>query len=114
MQMITLSTQLIKTEIFESRFGYCPLIWMFHSRGLNNKINCIHERTLRITYKDKSSTFQGLLEKDDSVSIHHRNIPKLVIEIYKLLHGFSPPILNDIFVPVSRPYNFRRNDTLQR
>ena len=33
---------------------------------------------------------------------------------YKVLHGFSPPILNDIFVPVSRPYNFRRNDTLQR
>ena len=48
------------------------------------------------------------------LSIHHRNIQKLVIEIYKVLHGFSPPILNDIFVSVSRPYNFRRNDTLQR
>ena len=58
----------------ESQFGYCPLIWMFHSRGLNNKINRIHERALRITYKDKSSTFQELLEKDNSVSIHHRNI----------------------------------------
>ena len=97
-----------------AQFGYCPLIWMFHSRGLNNKINRIHERALRITYKDKSSTFQELLEKDNSVSIHHRNIQKLAIEIYKVLHGFSPPILNDIFVPVSRPYNFRRNDTLQR
>ena len=30
------------------------------------------------------------------------------------LHGFSQPILNDIFVPVWRPYNFRRNDTSQR
>ena len=89
-------------------------IWIFHSRRLNNKIYCIHERALRITYKDKSSTFQELLEKDNSVSIHHRNIQKLAIEIYKVLHGFSPPILNDIFVPVSRPYNFRRNDTLQR
>ena len=98
----------------ESQFGYCPLIWTFHTRVLNNKINRIHERALRITYKDKSSTFQELLEKDNSVSIHHRNIQKLAIEIYKVLHGFSPPILNDIFVPVSRPYNFRRNDTLQR
>ena len=87
---------------------------MFHSRGLNNKINRIHERALRITYKDKSSTFKELLEKDNSVSIHHRNVQKLAIEIYKVLHGFSPPILNDIFVPVSHPYNFRRNDTLQR
>ena len=87
---------------------------MFHSRGLNNKIKRIHERALRITYKDKSSTFQELLEKDNSVSIHHRNVQKLAIEIYKVLHGFSPPILNYIFVPISHPYNFCRNDTLQR
>ena len=53
----------------ESQFGYCPLIWIFHSRGLNSKINRIHERALRITHKDKSSTFQELLEKDNSVLI---------------------------------------------
>ena len=98
----------------ESQFGYCPLIWMFHSRGLNNKINRIHERALRITYKDKSSTFQELLEKDNSVSIHHRNVQKLAIEIYKVLHGFSPPILNHIFVPILCPYYFCWNDSLQR
>ena len=79
---------------------------MFHSRRLNNKINCIHERALRITYKDKSSTFQELLEKDNSIEIHHINIKKPAIEIFKVLHGFSASILNDIFVPVSRPYNF--------
>ena len=33
-----------------SQFGYCPLIWMFHSKALNNKINSIHERALRISY----------------------------------------------------------------
>ena len=104
----------IMKAFVESRFGYCPLIWMFHSRGLNNKINRIHERALRITYKDKSSTFQELLEKDNSVSIHHRNVQKLEIEIYKVIHRFSPLILCDIFVPVSRPYNFCRNETLQR
>ena len=97
----------------ESQFGYYPLTWMFHIRGLNNKIKRIHERALRITYKDKSSTFQELLEKDNSASIHHRNVQKPAIEIYKVLHGFSPPILNYIFVPISCPYNFHQNDTLQ-
>ena len=52
----------IMKAFVECQFGYCPIIWMFHSRGLNNKINRIHERALRITYKDKSSTFQELLE----------------------------------------------------
>ena len=90
----------IMKAFVDSQFGYSPLIWMFHSRGLNNKIDRIHERALKITYKHKYSTFQELLQKDNSVSIHHRNVQKLVIEIYKVLHGFSPPILNDILVPV--------------
>lgn len=50
----------------ESHFGYCPLMSMFHVRGLSNKINRIHERVLRITYKSKSSTFQIPLEKGTS------------------------------------------------
>ena len=42
--------QIIMKSFIELQFGYCPLIWMFHSRGLNNEINCIHERALRTTY----------------------------------------------------------------
>ena len=48
--------RVIMKSFIESQFGYCPLIWMFHSRGLNNKINRIHERVLRITYNEKSSS----------------------------------------------------------
>ena len=32
-----------------SQIGYCPLIWMFHNRTLNNTINRIHEQALRIS-----------------------------------------------------------------
>ena len=32
----------------ESQFSYCPLVWMFHSRTLNNRINKLHERALRL------------------------------------------------------------------
>ena len=98
----------------ESQFGYSPLIWMFHSRGHNKKINRINERALRITYEDKFSTLQEPLEKDNSVLITYRNIQKLDKEMYKVLNGLSPPILNDIFVLVSRPYNLRINEALQR
>ena len=50
-----------------SQFGYCPLIWMFHSRRKNHKINNLHERALRIVYKDNFSSFEELLPKDKSV-----------------------------------------------
>ena len=41
----------------ESQFNYCPLIWMFYSRTLNNKINRLHERVLRIFYSDTNHRF---------------------------------------------------------
>ena len=49
-----------------SQFSYFPLIWMTHRMGLNNKFNHIHERALRIVYKDFSTSFEGLLAKDKS------------------------------------------------
>ena len=40
----------IKKAFINSQFGYCPLVWMFHSRKLNNRINKIHERSLCLVY----------------------------------------------------------------
>ena len=49
--------QIVVKSFIETQFGYCHLIWMFHSRGLNNKIKRIYERALRITYDDKSRSY---------------------------------------------------------
>ena len=78
----------------ESQFNYCPLIWMLHSRTLNNKVNRIHERALRTVYSDYNSSFNELLDKDGSFTIHQRNVQSLAIEIFKYLHGLSPAILS--------------------
>ena len=81
---------------------------MFHSRRLNNKINSIHERALRVTYQDNTSTFQELLNKDNSVSIHHRNLQVLATEMFKIHRGLSP------FVSKTSLHNLRRNDTFEK
>ena len=70
---------------------------MFHSRKLNNRINKIHERSLRIVFDDNISTFNELLMKDNSVTIHERNIQNLAIELYKVLNRLSPQIMSLIF-----------------
>ena len=54
---------------FMSQFGYCPLVWMNHSRTLNNRINGL-----------LSSSFSELLEKDKSVTMDHRNLQTLAEE----------------------------------
>ena len=64
-----------------SQFEYCPLVWMFHSRKLNNRINNIHEHALRIVFRDYESTFQQLLKQNKGVSIYQRNLQILATEI---------------------------------
>ena len=73
----------IMNAFITSQFGYCPLIWMFHNRKMLKQINRIRERALRIVYADDNSSFEDLLEKLGSVSMHDRNLQQMGIEIYK-------------------------------
>ena len=65
----------------ESQFACCLLNWMFCQRYSNTRINHLHEKALRIVYNDNESTFEDLLKKDNSLSIHHKNIRLLGIEL---------------------------------
>ena len=82
---------------FISQFSYSPLAWMFHNRGINTKINNLHFRALRMIYRDEISTFEELLERDGSVTIHHRNLRTLAIEMFKVEHGLAPIFMNEVF-----------------
>ena len=89
--------RILMNAFFTSQFSYCPLVWMFHSRSLNSRINKLHERCLRIIYSDKNSSFKELLDKDRSVSVHTRNLQTLAIEMFKVSNNIAPKIFSDIF-----------------
>ena len=97
-----------------SQFGYCLLVWVFHSRSLNNKINSLHERALRITYGDRSSSLENLLKKDNSVSTHHRNIQVLATKMFKVKNNIAPKILKELFATKMSSYDLRNNDSFKR
>ena len=100
--------RLITNDFFHSQFNCCPLAWMFHSRELNIKINRLHKRCLRIVYNDSSSRFEQLLTKDNSVSIHNRNLQVLATEMFKVYTEQEPEIFYDVFPINSGPkYNLR-------
>ena len=50
-----------------------------------------------MVYSDNTSSFEELLETDNSVSVHHWNIQALVTELYKTVNGFSPEIMKEVF-----------------
>ena len=93
-----------------SQFQYCPLIWMFHSRQLDQKINKIQERVLRITYKDTESTYSELLQKDCAVTIHTKNLQVLMTEMYKTKNELNPLFMQEIFHENTTRYNLRSNN----
>ena len=102
-------------SFIEAQFGYCPLVWMFHGRILNRKINHLYERSLRIAYKDSISSFHGLLQKDHSFTIHHRNIQSLVIKLCAIKENLSNEIMSSIFPPRLIKYNLQtQSDFFQK
>ena len=91
----------------ESQFNYCPLVWMFHNRTLNNKINRMHERALRIVYKNEDLSFHELLNLDCSATIHQRNLRKLATEMYKIKNDLSPSPVIELFISNTNSHNLR-------
>ena len=81
----------------ESQFGYCLLIWMFHSRKVNSEITHLQKRPLRIVYDKYITLFEDLLQKDSSL--------KFTIKTFK--KRIANPILSESFPLRPIAYNLR-------
>ena len=79
---------------------------MLHSCSINLKINKIHRRTLSIVYRDNNSSFESLLEKSGSVTIHHRNLQLSAVEFFKAVNNLSP-IMSELFEIKDMKYALR-------
>ena len=89
----------IMNAFFSSQFAYCPLVWMFHNRTYNK----LQERALRLVHNDNTSSFYELLQKDNSITIHHRNIQKLALEMYRFKHRIASKIMCELFNEANVP-----------
>ena len=99
--------ELLFKSMVKSQFNYCPLVWMFCSRNANNLINKIQERSLRLITNDKTSTFEHLLQANNEITTHQRNLQVLMVEVFKIINGFAPPIKEDFFLFRENTYNIR-------
>ena len=70
-------------------------------------INKLQERSLRIVLDDFASDFKTLLQNNNDISNHHRNIQTLLIELYKIRNGLAPPLVESMFHIRNNRYNLR-------
>ena len=99
--------KIIFNALIKSQFSHCPLVWMFCSRQTNNMINKIHERALRIVLNDHISDFETMLLNMNDITIHHRNIQTLMIELFKAKYELASPIMDSLLNRRTIQYNFR-------
>ena len=75
---------LLLNSVVKSQFSHFPLIWMFTFRYMNNVLNSLHERALRLIYNDYELPFDKILEGNKQKNINQKNVESLAIEIYKI------------------------------
>ena len=95
-----------------SPFNYCPLIWMFCSKGLANCMDRVHRRCLRAIYGFPNISTSELLASLDITSIHTQNLRYLLVEIFKSLNGLNPIFMKDFYVKKFLPYEMRNSNLL--
>ena len=67
----------------------------------------IHERALRIAFKGSCPSFEDLLKKAESVSIHQRKLKLLATQIFTTQSNLNPSFMKQIFVQKDAPYHLR-------
>ena len=97
--------RIIMKAFIESQFNYCPLIWTPLKSA--HSLNRLHERALRIVYKNSHLTFEELLLQDKSFSIHHRNLQRLATEMFKIKNNIAPTLMQELFPTNENKYNLR-------
>ena len=65
----------------DSQFNYPPSIWMYVGKTLISKICKIHLRTLQVVYNEYNKSYEELLQLNNNVPIHQRDLQYLVLEV---------------------------------
>ena len=100
--------KLFQNTVVMSNFQYCSLIWLFCSKAANDLINRTTKRALRITYNSNNEeALDALLQRDGTLTIHKKNLQKLMVEIYKTINHLNPPYMRDLFTKKVVEYDFR-------
>ena len=90
--------------------GYFSQTWLFCNKGANKKIDRAHKRALKILHNDYDSSFQSLLVRSNSFTIHVQNLQKLMTEIYKSLNNMNPSIAWEFHEKKYVAYDLRKKN----
>ena len=81
-------------------------------KTIQQSINQIRKRSLRISYKNQKTSYQNLLKAHNRLTIHQKNLQVLITEIYKIVNGVAPAIMNSLLEFRNNEYDIRNFQVL--
>ena len=113
-KFLNVSSRLIIFKSFiRSNFNFCPLIWHFCSKSNTEKLEKLQFRALRIVFNDYESSYDTLLKKVNSTTLHLNRLRLIASETFKCIHNLSPEYLQSLVKVKSSTYNFRYSNILE-
>ena len=106
--LIVEKARILDNVSIDSQFNYAPLIWMFAGKSLINKICKIHQRTLWVVYNEYNRSCGELLQLNNNVSIHQRQLQYLALEVFKSLMHLNPEFMLSYFNENPTLYDLRK------
>ena len=94
-----------------STFNFCPLVWHFCSKS-NEKLEIIHFRALKFIFQDFEASYDDLISRADTTTLHLSCLRGLAIESFKIIYGKSPVYLQNFTTMKKSNYNFRYTNLL--
>ena len=96
-----------------SNFNFCPLIWMYHGKTSNNRVDRVQSRALRILHNDFKIPYKALLERANDRKIRIKNLQKLMLQIFQCLSKEGPSFMWTFFERKHIKYELRTTNLLQ-
>ena len=95
-----------------SNFNLCPLIWHFCSKTNSDKLEKIHFRALKFIFQDFNSSYETLLNRAGTTTLHLFRLRNLATQTFKIIYGDSPLYLQTFVSKKKSTYNFRYTNLL--
>ena len=95
-----------------SLFNYCTSVWFFCSKSSSLKLEKIQERALRFVFNDKCSSYDDLMKKADAVPVRLYLMSVRLLDVFKIVKGYAPLYLSDIFRDKNVNYELRDGNIL--
>lgn len=95
-----------------ANFNYCPIVWHFCSKASTMKMEKLQERALRFLFNDKVSSYEVLLGKCNSTTLHIARLKSICIEVFKSLNKLNANFMNEMFRKKDTQYDLRDQNIL--